>query len=55
MFLRLQTYGYKHMLTLMNLEKAGLLGLQSNRIYPTLRAKLKLTVEDVSEQVSARH
>ena len=40
------------MLTLMNLEKAGLLGLQGNRVYPTLKTKLKLVVDDVNEQVS---
>lgn len=45
-----QTYGYQHLPTLLNLEKAGFLKLQqSNRQYTVLRKALKLTVEDESE------
>ncbi|KAI4820397.1 hypothetical protein KUCAC02_028377 [Chaenocephalus aceratus] len=48
----LQTYGYEHILTLNNLEKAGLLKLQSNsrNNYPTIRKTLKLWMEDANEQ-----
>ncbi|XP_033216509.1 vacuolar protein sorting-associated protein 33A [Belonocnema kinseyi] len=46
----IQTYGYQHLPTLLNLEKAGFLKLQqSNRQYTVLRKALKLTVEDESE------
>ena len=49
-----QTYGYEHMLTLNNLEKTGLLKLQTNsrNNYPTIRKTLKLWMEDANEQVS---
>lgn len=49
-----QTYGYEHMLTLNNLEKTGLLKLQSTsrNNYPTIRKTLKLWMEDANEQVS---
>ncbi|KAJ3603720.1 hypothetical protein NHX12_028461 [Muraenolepis orangiensis] len=52
----LQTYGYEHMLTLNNLEKTGLLKLQtsSRNNYPTIRKTLKLWMEDANEQVLAR-
>ncbi|KAG2470494.1 VP33A protein, partial [Polypterus senegalus] len=48
----LQTYGYEHILTLNNLEKAGLLKLQTNarNNYPTIRKTLKLWMDDVNEQ-----
>uniref|UniRef100_A0A8C4YZF6 Vacuolar protein sorting-associated protein 33A n=1 Tax=Gadus morhua TaxID=8049 RepID=A0A8C4YZF6_GADMO len=48
----LQTYGYEHMLTLNNLEKTGLLKLQTNsrNNYPTIRKTLKLWMEDANEQ-----
>lgn len=48
----LQTYGYEHILTLNNLEKAGLLKLQtgSRNNYPTIRKTLKLWMEDANEQ-----
>ncbi|XP_005922805.2 vacuolar protein sorting-associated protein 33A isoform X1 [Haplochromis burtoni] len=48
----LQTYGYEHMLTLNNLEKAGLLKPQtgSRNNYPTIRKTLKLWMEDANEQ-----
>ncbi|KAM8866504.1 vacuolar protein sorting-associated protein 33A [Synchiropus picturatus] len=48
----LQTYGYEHMLTLNNLEKGGLLKLQtgSRNNYPTIRKTLKLWMEDANEQ-----
>ncbi|XP_039660453.1 vacuolar protein sorting-associated protein 33A [Perca fluviatilis] len=48
----LQTYGYEHILTLNNLEKAGLLKLQSStrNNYPTIRKTLKLWMEDANEQ-----
>ncbi|CAD6239032.1 GSCOCG00008613001-RA-CDS [Cotesia congregata] len=46
----IQTYGYQHILTLSNLEKANLLRVQqSNRQYAVLRKALRLTVEDESE------
>uniref|UniRef100_A0A7N6A8T7 Vacuolar protein sorting-associated protein 33A n=1 Tax=Anabas testudineus TaxID=64144 RepID=A0A7N6A8T7_ANATE len=48
----LQTYGYEHILTLNNLEKAGLLKPQtsSRNNYPTIRKTLKLWMEDANEQ-----
>ncbi|XP_071092847.1 vacuolar protein sorting-associated protein 33A-like isoform X1 [Haliotis cracherodii] len=46
-----QTYGFEHMLTLMNLEKTGLLRPHGNRTYTVIRKSLKLIVEDVSEQL----
>ncbi|XP_067136372.1 vacuolar protein sorting-associated protein 33A [Centruroides vittatus] len=45
----LQTYGYQNFLTLVNLEKAGLLKPQGSKIYSTLRKTLRLTVEEVDE------
>ncbi|XP_016094460.1 vacuolar protein sorting-associated protein 33A-like [Sinocyclocheilus grahami] len=49
----LQTYGYKHILTLKNLERVGLLKPQSTmrNNYPTIRKTLKLWMEDANEQV----
>ncbi|XP_067014776.2 vacuolar protein sorting-associated protein 33A [Anabrus simplex] len=45
-----QTYGFQHVLTLANLESAGLLRVQqSSRQYTVLRKTLRLTVEDSSE------
>ncbi|XP_066290958.1 vacuolar protein sorting-associated protein 33A-like [Branchiostoma lanceolatum] len=46
----LQTYGYEHLITLNNLERAGLLTIQKQRTYPTSRKTLRLMVDDVSEQ-----
>ncbi|XP_040842996.1 vacuolar protein sorting-associated protein 33A isoform X3 [Ochotona curzoniae] len=48
----LQTYGYEHMLSLHNLEKAGLLKLQTGgrNNYPTIRKTLRLWMDDVNEQ-----
>ncbi|XP_056391212.1 protein lava lamp isoform X2 [Hyla sarda] len=48
----LQTYGYEHLLTLHNLEKAGLLKAQSGsrNNYPTIRKTLRLWMDDVNEQ-----
>ncbi|XP_073483007.1 vacuolar protein sorting-associated protein 33A [Aquarana catesbeiana] len=48
----LQTYGYQHILTLHNLEKAGLLKSQtsSRNNYPTIRKTLRLWMDDVNEQ-----
>nr|XP_014339614.1 PREDICTED: vacuolar protein sorting-associated protein 33A [Latimeria chalumnae] len=48
----LQTYGYEHILTLNNLEKSGLLKLQSSsrNNYPTIRKTLRLWMDDVNEQ-----
>ncbi|KAG9487697.1 hypothetical protein GDO78_007474 [Eleutherodactylus coqui] len=48
----LQTYGYEHILTLHNLEKAGLLKAQSGsrNNYPTIRKTLRLWMDDVNEQ-----
>lgn len=44
------TYGFEHVLTLENLEKAGLLTLQQNKsTYATVRKTLRLTVDDVNE------
>uniref|UniRef100_A0A3B3QQ14 VPS33A core subunit of CORVET and HOPS complexes n=1 Tax=Paramormyrops kingsleyae TaxID=1676925 RepID=A0A3B3QQ14_9TELE len=51
----LQTYGFQHILTLNNLEKAGLLKLQTatRNNYPTIRKTLKLWMEDANEQVAS--
>ncbi|NXX96059.1 VP33A protein, partial [Centropus bengalensis] len=48
----LQTYGYEHLLTLNNLEKAGLLKSQTSgrNNYPTIRKTLRLWMDDVNEQ-----
>lgn len=46
----IQTYGYQHLPSLINLEKAGLLRPQQPvRQYAVLRKALRLTVEDESE------
>ncbi|CAH1391975.1 unnamed protein product [Nezara viridula] len=46
----LHTYGFEHILTLTNLEDAGLLKVQQgSRGYTVLRKTLRLTVEDGSE------
>uniref|UniRef100_A0A2R9ANS5 VPS33A core subunit of CORVET and HOPS complexes n=1 Tax=Pan paniscus TaxID=9597 RepID=A0A2R9ANS5_PANPA len=47
-----QTYGYEHILTLHNLEKAGLLKPQTGgrNNYPTIRKTLRLWMDDVNEQ-----
>lgn len=52
-FFILQTYGYEHILTLNNLEKAGLLKPQTGgrNNYPTIRKTLRLWMDDVNEQV----
>lgn len=45
-----QTYGYQHLPTLINLEKVGLLKVQQSiRPYTVLRKALRLTVEDENE------
>uniref|UniRef100_A0A2K6QEW7 VPS33A core subunit of CORVET and HOPS complexes n=1 Tax=Rhinopithecus roxellana TaxID=61622 RepID=A0A2K6QEW7_RHIRO len=46
------TYGYEHLLTLHNLEKAGLLKPQmgGRNNYPTIRKTLALWIDDVKEQ-----
>mmetsp|Transcript_32390 Transcript_32390/g.84778 ORF Transcript_32390/g.84778 Transcript_32390/m.84778 type:complete len:593 (-) Transcript_32390:873-2651(-) len=47
----LQTYGFEHILTLDNLEKAGLLTLQESRSsYNSIRKSLRLIVDDDPEQ-----
>ncbi|XP_013836761.1 vacuolar protein sorting-associated protein 33A isoform X1 [Sus scrofa] len=48
----LQTYGFEHILTLHNLEKAGLLKPQTGgrNNYPTIRKTLRLWMDDVNEQ-----
>ncbi|XP_019362823.1 PREDICTED: vacuolar protein sorting-associated protein 33A [Gavialis gangeticus] len=48
----IQTYGYEHILTLNNLEKAGLLKAQTSgrNNYPTIRKTLRLWMDDVNEQ-----
>lgn len=53
-FFILQTYGYEHILTLNNLEKAGLLKPQTGgrNNYPTIRKTLRLWMDDVNEQVN---
>lgn len=55
-FFTLQTYGYEHILTLNNLEKAGLLKPQTGgrNNYPTIRKTLRLWMDDVNEQVNGR-
>lgn len=55
-FFILQTYGYEHVLTLNNLEKAGLLKPQTSgrNNYPTIRKTLRLWMDDVNEQVNRR-
>ncbi|XP_044514699.1 vacuolar protein sorting-associated protein 33A isoform X2 [Gracilinanus agilis] len=47
-----KTYGYEHMLTLNNLEQAGLLKPQAGgrNNYPTIRKTLRLWMDDVNEQ-----
>ncbi|KAM4890858.1 vacuolar protein sorting-associated protein 33A isoform 3-T3 [Sylvia borin] len=47
-----KTYGYEHILTLNNLEKAGLLKPQTGgrNNYPTIRKTLRLWMDDVNEQ-----
>ncbi|XP_071848464.1 vacuolar protein sorting-associated protein 33A-like [Apostichopus japonicus] len=45
----LQTYGFHHMLTLSNLERAGLLKVQGNRSFPALRKTLNLMSGEVNE------
>ncbi|XP_057277258.1 vacuolar protein sorting-associated protein 33A isoform X2 [Pezoporus wallicus] len=47
-----ETYGYEHILTLNNLEKAGLLKPQTGgrNNYPTIRKTLRLWMDDVNEQ-----
>uniref|UniRef100_A0A2K5C0P0 VPS33A core subunit of CORVET and HOPS complexes n=1 Tax=Aotus nancymaae TaxID=37293 RepID=A0A2K5C0P0_AOTNA len=47
-----KTYGYEHILTLHNLEKAGLLKPQTGgrNNYPTIRKTLRLWMDDVNEQ-----
>ncbi|XP_076181456.1 vacuolar protein sorting-associated protein 33A isoform X2 [Ptiloglossa arizonensis] len=46
----IQTYGYQHLPSILNLEKVGLLKQQqSTRQYAVLRKALRLTVEDESE------
>lgn len=45
-----QTYGFEYLLSIINLEKVGLLKVQqSSRQYSVLRKALRLTVEDESE------
>ncbi|KAB7498873.1 Vacuolar protein sorting-associated protein 33A [Armadillidium nasatum] len=46
----INTYGFEHMLTLENLEKAGLFTVQQGKsTYATIRKTLRLTVDDVNE------
>ncbi|XP_076367418.1 vacuolar protein sorting-associated protein 33A isoform X2 [Tachypleus tridentatus] len=46
----LQTYGFQHILTINNLEKAGLLRIQGTKSYSSIRKTLRLMVDDVNEQ-----
>eukprot|EP00057_Strongylocentrotus_purpuratus_P025629 XP_011680103.1 PREDICTED: vacuolar protein sorting-associated protein 33A [Strongylocentrotus purpuratus] len=46
----LQTYGFENNLSLQQLERAGLLRVQEQKTYPTIRKTLKLVMEDVNEQ-----
>ncbi|XP_038056680.1 vacuolar protein sorting-associated protein 33A-like [Patiria miniata] len=45
-----QTYGFEHIVSLNNLEKIGLLKVQGQKTYNTIRKTLRLVVEDVNEQ-----
>ncbi|CAL4184387.1 unnamed protein product, partial [Meganyctiphanes norvegica] len=46
----IHTYGFEHFLTLENLEKAGIIRVQTGRsTYATIRKTMQLTVDDVSE------
>ncbi|CAG2204838.1 VPS33A [Mytilus edulis] len=47
----LQTYGFEHIITIMNLERAGFIRLFGNRTYPTIKKSLRLIMEDVNEMV----
>ena len=49
-----QTYGFEHMISINNLEKAGLLKVQGQKTYPTIRKSLKLIVDEVNEQVTIK-
>ncbi|XP_052224605.1 vacuolar protein sorting-associated protein 33A-like isoform X2 [Dreissena polymorpha] len=44
-----QTYGFKHLVTLGNLEKVGMLRAHTTRNYQVVRKSLKLTVDTVNE------
>lgn len=48
-----QVYGYKSLVCLTNMEKAGFIRVQGQhtRIYPNLKKSLNLLVDDVNEQV----
>uniref|UniRef100_T1J2P7 Vacuolar protein sorting-associated protein 33A n=1 Tax=Strigamia maritima TaxID=126957 RepID=T1J2P7_STRMM len=46
----LQTYGFRHLPTLENLEKVGLLTHQGSKIYSVVRKTLRTTVEECNEQ-----
>ncbi len=46
-----QAYGYEHLVTLHNLEKAGLLRPQESRTFPVMRKALRLIADNVDELV----
>ncbi|CAE1276176.1 VPS33A [Acanthosepion pharaonis] len=46
----LQTYGFQHLVTLLNLEKTGLLRPQGQKTYLTIRKSLRLIVDDINDQ-----
>ncbi|CAH1801545.1 unnamed protein product, partial [Owenia fusiformis] len=46
----IQVYGFEHIVTIMNLEQAGLIKVQGQKTFPTIRKTLKLCVEEVNEQ-----
>lgn len=48
----IQVYGFQHMVTLHNLEQAGMLKPHGARTYQVIRKSLKLIVEEVNEQVT---
>ena len=47
----LNGYGAEHLVTLQRLENAGLLHVQDNKTFPTLRKALRLVHEGVDEMV----
>ena len=48
-----QCYGYQHLISMCNLEKAGLLRVQEGKaLFPFLRKQLKLIPEQIDELVS---
>jgi len=46
----IQSYGYEHLMTLMNLEKMGMIKKESKSNFPVLRKNLQLFTEDFDEK-----